>query len=203
MKLKNLLMLLATLALLVGATGCIFSPDDTGSDDGGDVGRPPNTTPDILMRNFKDIYQEMDSGEFEAILHPDYRTVLLQETFDLWEGSDNPLTELFFDRDVEIQIHRNMFEGLGGVDESGIAQPPIDSISVDLLDKEGTWEPVEESEEYFGGRDAYKARYNLLIHFENPDNHRFEVAQRVDFYVIQGSNGLWTMVGQKGFANPN
>ncbi len=200
MKLKNLMMLLATFALLLVATGCIFSPDDS-EEVIQDAGRTKPTTPDILMANFKDIYQEMDSGDFETMLHPDFRTVLLQETFEAWEGSDNPLTELYFDRDSEVQIHRNMFEGLGGVDEAGIAKPPIDSISVAVLDKDGTWEPVEESEEYFGGRGAYKASYNLLINFDTTENLRFEVDQRVDFYVIQGSNGLWKMLGQKGFNN--
>ena len=200
MKLKNLLMLLATLALLAGATGCIFSPDP-GDPEPEDEGRPENSTPDILMANFKDIYEEMNSDDFIDQLHTDYRTVLLQETFDAWEGSDTPLTELYFDRDLEITIHRNMFEGLGGVDEAGIAQPPIDSISVDVLDKDGTWEPVEESEDYFGGRGAFKARFNLLIYFENPGNHRFEVDQIVDFYVIKGDDNLWTMLGQKGFSN--
>ncbi len=200
MKLKNLMMLLATVALLVMATGCIFSPDDSEEVKPPD-GRPDATTPDKLMANFKDIYQDMDSGDFEAMLHPDYRTVLLQATFDAWEGSDNPLTELYFDRDGEVQIHRNMFEGLGGVDEAGIAKPPIDSISVAVLDKDGTWEPVEESEEYFGGRGAYKASYNLFINFDTTENLRFEVDQRVDFYAIQGSNGLWKMLGQRGFDN--
>ncbi len=201
MKLKNLLMLLATLALLVGATGCIFSPEDPPDEEIVDTGRPDNTTKTIMMDNFKDIYEEMDSGDFEDLLHPSYRTVLLQDTFDSWEGSDTPLTELYFDRVSEIQIHRNMFEGLGGVNEAGIAQPPIDAISVDLMEKTGDWESVEASEEYFGGFDgAVKAQYELLIYFENPGNHRFEVDQSVYFYLIQGSDGMWKMLGQKNAA---
>lgn len=201
MKLKNLLMLLATLALLVGASGCIFSPDDPPVEPTPGGGLDDPTTPDKLMINFKEIYEDMNSGEFEALLHADYRTVLLQETFDAWEGSDNPLTELFFDKTSEVSIHRRMFENFEGVDEAGIVQPPIDSISVDVIDRDGSWEPVEESEEYFGGRNAYKAEYDLLIYFATTGNHRFEVGQRVFFYVIQGSDGLWKMLGQKGIAN--
>ncbi|MCP4290722.1 MAG: hypothetical protein GY780_02650 [bacterium] len=200
MKLKNLLMLLATLALLAAATGCIFSPDDDGGD-GGPSGPtyPPNTEPDVMMANFKDIYEAMDSDAFEDLLHADFRSVLSQETIDAWNESNSPLELAYFDRDAEIQIHRNIFEGLGGIDEDGIAQPPVDSIAVNVLDKDSAWEPVDASEEYFGGMGAYKARFNMLMYFNNPNGHRFEVQQPVDFYAIQGSDDLWKMVGQRPF----
>lgn len=202
MKLKNLLLLVAMLALLVGSTGCLFSPDDSDDDDTPVVpGIPAATTPDILMANFKVIYESMESTEYEAMLHPDYRTILLQSTFDDWQDSDTPLTELYFDYASEVQIHRNIFEGLGGVDETGLVIPGIDSISVSILEKEGAWDNVEESEEYFGGRGAYFARYNLLMHFNKPDGSRFEVDQIVDFFVIQGDDDLWYMLGQRGFDN--
>ncbi len=202
MKLKNLLLLFAILALLVGTTGCLFSPDEP-EDPVPPVEEtlPPAVTPDILMSNFKIIYEDMDSGEYEDMLDPDYRTVLLQSTFDDWENSDTPLTELYFDHDSEVQIHRNIFEGLFGVDENGLTIPPIDSISVSVMDKEGAWDVVEESEEYFGGRGAYFARYNLLMHFNKPDGSRFEVDQTVDFFVLKGSDDLWYMLGQRGIAN--
>lgn len=202
MKLKNLLLMFGILALLVGTTGCLFSPDEP--DDPTppvDEGLDPNTTPDILMSNFQIIYEGMDSGEYEAMLHPDYRTILLQSTFDDWQDSDTPLTELYFDHDSEVQIHRNIFEGLGGVNEAGLAIPPIDSISVSVMDKEGAWDNVEESEEYFGGRGAYFARYNLLMHFNKPDGSRFEVDQTVDFFVVKGDDDLWYMLGQRGIDN--
>ena len=200
MKLKNLLLLMAMLALLVGSTGCLFSPDDSDDTDTPvDEGLPSRITPDILMSNFKIIYESMVATDYEEMLHPDYRTILLQSTFDDWEDSDTPLTELYFDYSSEVQIHRNIFEGLGGVDEGGNTIDPIDSISVSILDKEGAWDNVEESEEYFGGRGAYYARYNLLMHFNKPDGSRFEVAQAVDFFVIQGDDDMWYMLGQRGF----
>jgi len=200
MKLKHLLLLFAIFTLLVGTTGCIFSPDDDETVDPPDVGGPdPAVTPDILMDNFKLTYEAMNSGDYEAMLHPDYRTILLQTTFDDWAQGDNPLDEMFFDHDAEVQIHRNIFEGLGGVDEIGNTIPPIDSITVTIMEKNGVWEPVEETEEYFGGRGAYWAQYSLLMHFNKPDASRYEVNQIVDFFVIQGSDELWYMLGQKGY----
>ncbi len=199
MKLKNLLLLFAILTLLVGTTGCLFSPDDSEDIDPPDpVGLEDNTTKDILISNFRLIYEDMDSAEYEAMLHPDYRTVLLQSTFDDWADSDTPLQELYFDHDSEVQIHRNIFEGLFGVNEAGLTIPPIDSINVEVMDKVGAWETVEQSEEYFGGRDAWFARYTLLMYFNKPDGSRFKVEQNVDFFVVQGGDDLWYMLGQRG-----
>ena len=203
MKLNKILLLLALLGMLVGSTGCLFSPDDSEDPPPPDPGGlDPATTPDILMENFVKIYESMDSGDYEAMLHPDYRTILLQSTFEDWAESDSPLLEMYFDHDSEVQIHRNIFEGLGGVDETGKTILPIDSINVSIIEKLGAWKFVEDSEEYFGGRrpKAYFARYSLLMHFNKPDNSRFEVDQLVDFYAIQGDDGLWLMLGQKGMS---
>ncbi len=160
---------------------------------------PVITTPDFLMQHFKQAYERMHPDYFGNLLHDDFRCMILQSTFDAWAGSVNPLDQMYFDRDLDFYIHHHMLGGLAGVNEAGIAQPPIDSISFALLDKEGTWEPVDENEEYFGGRGALKARYNVLIYFENPNNHRFEIDQFMDFYVIQGTDGNWSMLGQKGY----
>ena len=200
MKLKHLLLLFGILTLILGATGCIFSPDDGGGDDPPPVVKlPPAVTPDILMSNFRRTYEAMNSGDFEAMLHPDYRTILLQSTFDDWAQGDNPLTQMYFDHDAEVTIHRNIFEGLGGVDEQGRTIPPIDSITVTIMEKNGVWDDVEGSDVNFGGKNAYWAQYTLLMHFNKPDASRFEVNQIVDFFVVQGADELWYMLGQKGY----
>lgn len=204
MKLKKLLVLLTLVALLVGATGCLFSPDSGGPGDTVDPTLPPATTPDKLMTNFQSIYEGMLYDEFESMLDANYRTVLLQSTFDDWAQGTNPLTLMYFDKDVEIQIHRNMFDGLTGVGPAGETIPPIDSINVNTLDKDGTWEPVEQSMEYFGGfENAFMCRYNVVIHFNNPDQHRYEVDQAVDFIVIRNADGIYHMLGQIGHDNSN
>lgn len=199
MKLKHLLLLFAIFTLLVGSTGCIFSPDEGDDDDPPVVVTLPKaTTPTILMSNFKLTYEAMNSSDYENMLHQDYRTILLQSTFDDWAQGDNPLEEMYFDHDSEVQIHRNIFEGLGGVNEAGNTIPPIDSISVSIIDKLGAWEEVEDNEEYFGERGAYVALYQLVMHFNKPDGSRYEVNQKVEFFIIQGSDELWYMLGQRG-----
>lgn len=201
MKLKNLLMLIAMLAMLAGSAGCIFSPDDSKDPPPEVEALPKADTPDQMMANFKVIYEDMMYDEYESLLHDDYRTVLLQTTFDEWADGDNPLAELYFDKTLETTIHRNMFDGLTGIGPGGEPIPPIDSINVTTLDKDGTWDVVEPSTEYFGGFEgAYKAQFNVLLHFNNPDQHRYEVDQTVEFYAIQIGDE-WFMLGQVGFEN--
>ncbi len=197
MKLKNLLLLFAILALLVGATGCIFSPEE-GEETPEPVDTlPPATNTDILMSNFEKIYEGMLYDEYEKMLHPSYKTILLQETIDDWENSGTPLDQDYFDRTVELEIHHKIFDNLTGVDEDGDSVDPIESINVLVLDKQGTWTVVEDSDENFGGLGAYYNQYEVFIHFEQSDK-RFEVHQNVDFFVVQ-VNGIWKMVGQKGY----
>jgi len=162
---------------------------------------PLATNPDILMSNFKIIYEGMFFNEFVDILHTDFRMILLQSTIHEWEGSGNPLQEMYFDQDLEARIHRNMFENLPGINPVGGIVPPVDSIHVDILEKIGTWEPVEQSMEYFGGfgsDGAYMARYKVLIHFNTPNQHRFEVDQEVDVIAIP-IDGIWHLLGQIGY----
>jgi hypothetical protein len=198
MKLKNFLLLFTVFALVAGLSGCIFSPDngdETPQDDGG---LPPAVTTDILMDNFKKIYEGMLYAEYEAMLHPNYRTILLNATIEDWQNSGTPLDQAYFDRDTELQIHRNIFDNLGGVNEDGEPVDPIESIKVIVLDKIGVWTNVNESNENFGGQDAYWNRFQVFIHFEQPNSKRFEVDQQVDFYAKQ-VDGIWKMLGQEGY----
>ena len=160
---------------------------------------PPIGTPDILMANLKTTYEDMDSSRFEGLLNPDFRMILLQSTIDDWANSSTPLEEDFFDHNAEVTIHRNIFEGLGGLDELGRSIPPIDSISVTIMEKNGIWEPVEAADEYFGDFDAYWAQYTLLMHFNKPDASRVEVSQIIDFFVIQDGDENWSLLGIKGY----
>lgn len=201
MKLKNLLLLFSLVALLMASGGCIFSPDDSGDDGGGDDGgglQPARTT-DLMMANFKTIYEGMMATEYASLLHDGYRTVLLQDTIDEWAGGDRPLADNYFDKTAEVRIHTNMFDNLTGLDPSGNLVPPIESIEVDLLERQGSWSQVDPSLDYFGQNypSAYRCRYSVLIHFNLPGNSRLEVDQLVDFIAIKvGDN--WQMLGQIG-----
>lgn len=155
-------------------------------------------TPDILMGNFKFVYESMSPGFLMGLLSPDYRTIILQDTFDDWQDSENPLAEMYFDYETTETIHANLFGGLGGFDESGLNIPPIDSISISVWDKDGAWDLVDEGVDYFGGRGAYMARYNVLMHFYKPDGNRFEIDQTFEVYVVQEEDDLFYLLGVRG-----
>lgn len=203
MKMRNFLFLLMALALVVGPAGCIFSPDDDSGDGGGgggDVLQYPSD-PDKLMQNFEEIYNGMLIDPFKEMLHEDYRTVLLPSTLQEWEEGGNPLAEDVFYRDDEIRIHENMFSGNTGLDAAGTTVPPIESIQVDYLVKSGAWEQISDTDPNFAGQGGYWALYNVLIYFNNPDQHRFEVRQDVEFYVVPTDDAgrtKWLLLGQRG-----
>ncbi len=209
MKLRNFLFLVMALALLVGPAGCIFSPDDDGGGGGGggNTALPYPSNPDILMQNFERIYTEMRIDDFRNMLHTEYKTVLLPSTLLEWEQGGNPLAAEVFYRDDEINIHENMFSGNTGLDAVGQTIPPIDSIQVDYINRQNPWEPIPESDEHFGGLNGYYTTFNVLLYFNNPDQHRYEVRQDVEFYVVavdDGGKSKWLLLGQRGHepANP-
>jgi len=140
--------------------------------------------------------------EFEEILHPAYRTILLEGTMNEWSSSDDPLTESYFNRDDEIRIHRNIFSGNTGVSASGETIPPVSEIRVDLLDMgNSTWEPIDASDSDFAGHGGFRATFNVLLYFINPNNHQFELDQVLEFYVAPVDNGgkeEWQLLGIRG-----
>ena len=202
MKIKNLVLLVMVLALLVATAGCIFSPDDGGGGGPGpDNSLPYPSNPDILMSNFRQIYNEMRIDDFRSMLHVDYKTVLLPSTLAEWQQGGNPLAADVFYRDDEISIHENIYSGNTGLDAAGQTVQAIDSIQGDLLEKSGSWEPIPDSDEHFAGQGGYWALFNVLIYFNNPDQHRFEVRQDVEFYVVPTDDGgrtKWLLLGQRG-----
>ena len=209
MKLKNLVLMVMALALLVGPAGCIFSPDDDGGGGGGGTDNELQypSSEDKLMENFERIYTEIRIDDFRDMLHVDYKTVLLPSTLLEWEQGGNPLAEDVFYRDDEIRIHENMFSGNTGLDAAGTTIPPIDSIQVDILERIGSWENIPESDDHFAGFSGRWALFNVLIYFNNPDQHRFEVRQDVEFYVVPTDDDgrtKWLLLGQRGLepANP-
>ena len=207
MKLTKSILLLMLLGLLVGSTGCIFSPEDNKDPGtGGTETYPPATTPEQLLINFGDIYEDMDAQAFASILHDDYKTILLPSTMEEWQAAGNPLAEDIFYRDTEIRIHENMFSGNTGVRPNNENVPPIDSIEVNYLTKEGTWNTIPETHEHFAGHGGYWAQYNVLIYFNTPDQFSFKVQQKVDFYVVpvtEGGQEIWKLLGQIGHEPSN
>lgn len=201
MKMKNLLLLFSLMTLLVATGGCIFSPDDdNGGGETSDEGLPVAITQEIMMNNFKQIYENMEYEDYENLLHEGFRMVLLQETIDSWnEAGDRPLESEYFDKTSEAGIHYNMFNDIGGFDAHGEPVPSIDRIDVEKLDIIGSWNQIDSSVEYFGQNypTAYTARFEVLITFHLPGNTAFQVDQDVDFITIQ-EDDVWYLLGQIG-----
>ncbi len=107
---KSSFCLLLGILLTVGVmvNGC--SDDDPVTPDPGFTSELPfPANPFLLMENFSSAYESKDLDEFEYLLHADFKSILASATIEEWAQSTNPLTESFFSRDVEIQIHENIF----------------------------------------------------------------------------------------------
>lgn len=159
---------------------------------------PQASTKDILMENFKSSYEKMIVSGIVDMMHQDYRTDIMQYVFDDWVNSDNPLTEMYFNYDQSVEIHQNLFGGFEGENESGFAVPPIGGITVSVLAQATDWALVSDGVPYYGGRGAYAATYNGLMHFYQSSETRFEMDQTFTFYIIQGDDELWSLLGIQG-----
>ncbi len=199
-------MLLLTVAVVLG--GC--------SSDDGSPGEPepayqcPSpTTLDQLMGNFKIALEDMTLEDLDCMIHDDFRLIVSQSTIDEWAGGSRPISLGYFDRDTMLTIHENLFGGETGIGPGGEIIPPVASINVTMLDKVGIWAIVDPATEYFGGfPGVYKARFNVLLHFNNPNQHRYEVDQTMEFFAISENDdwkllGIWPSEGFTSLATDN
>lgn len=159
-----------------------------------EVDLPLAITPDAVVENFQTVYEIMFFEGYESLLSADHRTEVLPSTFDEWEGSEDPLTFPYFDLSLITTIHDNMFNGRAGVDPVGLIIPPIDSIAIPMLEKQGPWDPVEGSMEYYGQFNGYMTTYRVLINFNKPDGSRFQVEQVLKIITVEES-GIWKLLG--------
>ena len=64
------------------------------------------------------------------------------------------------------------------------------------------WAPIPEDDLWFGGYNGKWAPYRVNIQFYNADlSHKFEVQQRVNFYIApveEGGRTIYKMLGQRG-----
>jgi len=136
--LKNIfpivILMLATATLLVAA-GC-------SDDDPVQVKDLPVTgpgTPDELMVQFKMVYQNMDVGNYLALLDPGYRMLLSAETIDAF-----PDVGPFLDLDEEERIHTRMFSGENLTDPGGHPVPGVESVSFNVMNRMTAWAPTDD-----------------------------------------------------------
>ncbi len=159
-----------------------------------EINLPVATNKDILMNNFQSVYENMFFAGYESILHDSHKTIVLQSTYDDWEGSETPLTSLYLDRNKVASIHQNIFQGVDGAEYNGTAVGGVISIDISLFERLATWEPVPPSMEYYGDFTAHKALFNVNMHFVTGESSRFEVNQMISFIVAEES-GQYKLLG--------
>lgn len=87
-----------------------------------------------LMANFKTAYESMDLERHRVLLHPDFMTVLQQETIDQFPDVGETL-DLF----EEIRIHQRMFSGENLIDPDGQFIPGMQDVDFRLLFQLEDW----------------------------------------------------------------
>lgn len=140
---RKSLLLLAVVLMFVGCS------DDSPDAPEVVVPDPLPTTADILIENFRTSVEAMSNDDLAFILHGDFRLSFLQSTVDDWSGSDHPLSGEYFDRAAMLAIHANLFGEVEGLDFSGLVIPSVESISISLFEKVGTWTPVAEGNTFY------------------------------------------------------
>jgi len=166
-----LLTMTAGLALTVLAGGgCIFSPDPDPEPETPIV-EPfqwPDTA-DKLLENFERAYGEMNTTEYELILHEDYKFIFI-DNVDIWYRQD------------DIQSTSNMFAGNPGEDELGNFKDGVQSISINTLIRQTPWEAVPADDPDFPNSE--KAFYQVQIVFTlNGGENTITVDSDQQFYV--------------------
>lgn len=178
MSARRILCLAALIAMLTAAGGCIFSPDDGGEDT---PPVPPPTldfpdSPAKLMSNFQTIYEEKNFDWYRDMLHPDYKTVLQQETIDQF-----PDVGEFLELDEELRIHDRMFSGDDLLDPNDEFVPGVIDISFGKFQPELDWQvsPVDDPIP-----NALFAPYDVELLFNRGQGHsQISVKGQIRFYV--------------------
>ena len=91
-------------------------------------------SPEQLMENFQTIYETMDVDEYLKIMHPDFLTILQEETINEFPDVGTTLDVL-----EEQHIHKRMFSGNSVTDPNGDFVPGVVGISFHVLQQLDDW----------------------------------------------------------------
>lgn len=184
---------------LVLGSGC--------SDDDGDPVDPPVVvvgpeTPIALMADFAAAMQAMEIDPLTDLVHTDAKVFLLPSTLQEWSYSGTPLDFTYFGRDSLLAVHANIFAGQVGRDAAGVTVPPVASLQISLLNQTEQWAAYADPEADFPGLEVQVGRFQVLLYFNNPDQHRFEIRCDVDFYatlVDEPNLTGWQLLGWREY----
>jgi hypothetical protein len=177
LKSKYLVLLALVLALTVGG-GCIFSPDDdeTCTDCNTDTGLPFPDSPDKLMTNFQTIYEQMDYSEYVKMVHPDYKMILQESTYNSFPGVGQTL-----DVTEELIIHEGMFSKQELTNSQGDLVPGVQTIQFQTFIRQGSWSLSPGNDDI---PNAEYALYDVVFLFDRGQNYStLKVQGAIKFYV--------------------
>lgn len=150
---------------------------DRSSDNVGVTKLPFPDSPQQVMENFVTAYETRDVGEYLMIMHPDFQTILQQETIDEFPDVGPTL-----DRYEEQNIHKRMFLGQAVIDPNGDLLPGITEIAFDVIQSLGPWEATPNDDIF---PNAQSALYEIQVLFNRGQNFStLRVEGMIKFYVV-------------------
>jgi hypothetical protein len=178
-RLTPVLLLILIAALMAGCG--IFSPDESKNNDGGDP--PPTdfgaaTSPDKLMENFKNAWEQRSLVEYQKLLDDQFQFFFdPNDGLDQYVGPSWGYTE-------ELDSAKSIFQGDSGFDY--IKQetiPPVLSIQFTTFAKIIDWENPPTDPLYEG---TLRARYKvgISVSFQGVEQTTLVTGDN-DFYVIK------------------
>ena len=134
-------------------------------------------SPQQVMENFKTVYETQDVGEYLQILHPDFQTILQQETIQ-----DFPDVGPTLDRYEEQNIHKRMFSGLPVTDPNGDLIPGIYDIEFQVLQPLAPWEAAPDGDIF---PNSLYCLYEVQVIFDRGQSFStLRVEGMIKFYIV-------------------
>jgi len=156
------------------------------------------STPEILITNYIRAYGALSIDEYDSLLHPDYRTILSQDTIAAWELSVRPIQGKEFNREEAIQIHANICSGEPGFQFEGLRVPPVNSFQFFGFEYYEEWKPIPESDPFLGGTEGQRSYVYFGMNCNLEERQSFYSGGSFYFYAVQSQTeyGLgWYLIG--------
>ncbi|MBK9304449.1 MAG: hypothetical protein IPM94_11310 [bacterium] len=133
-------------------------------------------TPQQLMTNFRNAYDEMDLGEYGAALHPDFRFVFA-------EGSSAAPPSGVYTRAEDLQSTANMFAGEPGHGPGGEPMVGVRDVEFERLVRFSDWDVAPGNDPYFPYATQAFFEVRVVFDLDTEDPSTITVFSLQRFYV--------------------
>jgi hypothetical protein len=142
---------------------------------------PYPDSPEQVMINFRDAYQNLDLQAYAEVLHEDF--VFFFQSCDVQDLKlDNP----HLNRGEELSSAANMFSGKAVKNSAGNTVPAISSIEFHEFEPVGDWHRTDDPDHLPG---ALMCTYRVRLRFVRPAATNIYVSGHSIFYVTTGEPG--------------